>query len=99
LPHVTLNAELDLDHQNAINVSWSSPAGRTAGYTVYYVSEDGVKHVWGNPIGNGSGVFYGDPGRRYWFWAVALTDLGWTDAGGSAVVRLPGLHPKLPVEV
>ena len=99
LPHVTLNAELDLDHQNAINVSWSSPAGGAAGYTVYYVAGDGVKRVWGNPTGNGSGVFYGDPGRRYWFWAVAHTDLGWADAGGSPVVQLPSLHPKLPVEV
>jgi hypothetical protein len=99
LPSVTLTAELDFDHQNAINVSWASPAGASANYTIYYVAEDGVKRAWGSPVGNGSGIFYADPGRRYWFWAVATTDLGWSDAGGSPVVRLPSLHPKLPVEV
>lgn len=92
LPQVTLNAELDLDHPGAIDVSWSSPAGRSASFTIYCVDDDGVKQVWIRPNGNGAAIFNAKPGPRYWFWAVATTDLGWTGAGGSAVVTIPRTH-------
>jgi len=37
-------------------------------------------------------VFPGKPAKTYWFWASVTTDLGWTDANGSQVVRLAGVN-------
>jgi hypothetical protein len=36
----------------------------------------------------------GEPGRTYWFWVTARTNLGWTDANSSPSITLPGFEPK-----
>jgi len=90
LPSVTLSAASQLDNPTAIDVSWSSPG--SVSFVVYVVTEDGARRTWTNTHGNGSATFHGKPGQRYWFWASATSDLGWTDAGGSAVVQVAHLN-------
>ncbi|HEV2141086.1 MAG TPA: peptidoglycan DD-metalloendopeptidase family protein [Candidatus Dormibacteraeota bacterium] len=87
MPSVTLAANLQPDDPTAINVSWSSPGDMR--FAIYVVTQDGVRRTWTSMQGNGAATFHGKPGQSYWFWANATSNLGWTDAGGSAVVRLP----------
>jgi hypothetical protein len=61
-------------------------------FTVYIVDGSGSRRVWTTTSGNASATFTGKPGQSYWFWANATSDLGWSDAGGSDVVRVPHLN-------
>jgi murein DD-endopeptidase MepM/ murein hydrolase activator NlpD len=87
MPSVTMAASSQLDNPATINVAWSSPGDMR--FTIYYVTQDGVRRAWTTTQGNGSATFQGKPGLSYWFWASATSDLGWSDAGGSAVVQVP----------
>ena len=88
LPRVTIAASAQLDHPAAIDVAWSSP-GAGAYLKVYVVTADGTMRYWTGSAGTGHATFYGGPSQTYWFWATVTTSLGWTDAGGSLVVRTP----------
>ncbi len=90
MPNVTVTAAVELDNPLAIDVAWSSPGSVTI--RVYIVTQDGTRHGWTNTRGNGSATFYGKPGQAYWIWATATSDLGWTNGGGSPVVRVPALN-------
>ena len=87
MPSVTLGASSPADNPTTISVSWSSPGDMA--FTIYYITQDGVSRRWTSGQGNASATFQGRPGQRYWFWAVARSDLGWVDAAGSAVIQLP----------
>jgi murein DD-endopeptidase MepM/ murein hydrolase activator NlpD len=89
-PSVNVTATATRDNPSTINVRWSSPA--TARITVYYVTQDGVRHSWHSSQGNSSATFHGKTGQTYWFWATATSWLGWTDGGGSDVVVVPHLN-------
>jgi murein DD-endopeptidase MepM/ murein hydrolase activator NlpD len=90
LPSVTLSASSEVDSPATIDVSWSSP-GNVA-FTVYYVTQSGLRQAWTSSRGNGSATFHGKAGQRYWFWASATSDLGWSDAAGSPVIQVPHLN-------
>ncbi|OLB82881.1 MAG: M23 family metallopeptidase [Chloroflexi bacterium] len=90
MPSVTLGATSELDNPNAIDVSWASPGNMA--FTVYVVTQDSVRRVLTTTQGNGSLTFHGKPGQRYWFWANATSNLGWTDAAGSQVVHVASLN-------
>jgi murein DD-endopeptidase MepM/ murein hydrolase activator NlpD len=87
MPKVAVSAVASLRDPTAINVSWSSP-GVGKVFAVYVVGPDGVLRNWQRSAPAGSAVYRGKPGKSYWFWASVTTDLGWTDANGSPVVRL-----------
>ena len=87
LPSVTVHAAPEADDPTLIDVAWSSPG--TMSFTVYVVSQDGRRDAWTTTRGSGSAPFRGKRGLTYWFWASATSDLGWSDAGGSEVVRVP----------
>jgi hypothetical protein len=89
LPHVSVSAVPDPSDATAINVSWSSP-GDLDVFHVYAVTPDGTMQPWLGPTGGRSGVFHGRANFTYWFWVTVTTNLGWTDANGSAMVRLTG---------
>jgi murein DD-endopeptidase MepM/ murein hydrolase activator NlpD len=89
-PRVTLTATSSRDNPTTIHVRWSSPA--TVRFTVYYVTQDGVRHSWHSSQGNSSATFRGRSGQTYWFWATARSWLGWTDGGGSDVISVPHLN-------
>lgn len=89
MPNVTLSAQTQADNPFAIDVNWSSPG--TMDFTIYYVDADGIERQWGTSHGNGAATLYAKPGQSYWFWATATSDLGWTDGGGSPVIKLPHL--------
>ena len=88
MPAVTIGAAREQDNRNAIDVSWSTPGDGTR-WTIYYVTEDGIRHQWVTPSGGGSAVLWGKTGQRYWLWGEVTTDLGWTAGGGSPVVEIP----------
>lgn len=88
LPDVSIAATSELDNPNAIDVTWSSP-GAGAYIKVYLVTQDGAMRLWSGAAGGGQARFVGGPSQSYWFWATVTTTLGWTDAGGSPVVRTP----------
>jgi hypothetical protein len=88
---VTVNAAVNPDDPTAIDVSWSSP-GNGNTYNLYAGYPNGTMKLWSANRGAGSSVFHGHPGEGYWFWASVKTGLGWTDAGGSPVVKLPSLN-------
>jgi murein DD-endopeptidase MepM/ murein hydrolase activator NlpD len=90
MPRVTLTATSTHDDPATIHVRWSSPA--TAQFTVYYVTQDGVRHSWHTSQGNSSATFHGKVGQTYWFWATATSWLGWADGGGSDVMVVPHLN-------
>jgi len=90
MPSVTLGAYSELDNPMAIAITWASPGSMS--FTVYVVTQDSVRRVLTTTRGNGSVTFQGKPGQRYWFWANATSDLGWTDAAGSPVVQVPHLN-------
>lgn len=90
MPSVTLGASVELDNPTAIDVSWSSPGNMS--FTVYVVTQDATRRVLSTTQGNASLAFHGKVGQRYWFWANATSDLGWTDAAGSPVVQVPHLN-------
>ena len=73
-----------------VSVLWTTPA--TAKFTVYYVTQDGVRHSWHASSGNSSATFSGKVGQTYWFWATATSWLGWTDGGGSDVIIVPHVN-------
>ncbi|HET9780493.1 MAG TPA: M23 family metallopeptidase [Candidatus Dormibacteraeota bacterium] len=87
MPSVTLSAQTEVDNPYAIDVNWSSPG--TMNFTIFYVDAHGVERQWGTSRGNGAATLYAKPGQSFWFWASATSDLGWTDGGGSAVIKLP----------
>ncbi|HSS61589.1 MAG TPA: M23 family metallopeptidase [Candidatus Limnocylindrales bacterium] len=89
MPSVTLGATSRLESPSTIDVTWQSPGSMS--FAVFVVTQDGTRRAWTSTQGNGSATFTGKPGQAYWFWATATSDLGWTDAGGSAVVRVPHL--------
>jgi murein DD-endopeptidase MepM/ murein hydrolase activator NlpD len=89
MPNVTLTAVTQPDNPDSIAVSWSSPGNVL--FTIYVVTPHGAKRAWLSGQENGSATFAGKPGERYWFWATATSDLGWTDGGGSAVINVPHL--------
>ena len=91
LPSVTIGATSRDDDPTLIDVSWRTPGN--ANFTVYVINQEGGRDVWTTKRGNGSATFHGRRGQTYWFWASATSDLGWTDAGGSEVVRVPRLSP------
>jgi murein DD-endopeptidase MepM/ murein hydrolase activator NlpD len=91
MPSVTMNAAVNQDDPTAIDVSWSSP-GNGNSYNVYVGYPSGAMRLWSGNAGAGSAVFHGRAGEGYWFWASVTTGLGWTDAGGSPVVKLPSLN-------
>jgi murein DD-endopeptidase MepM/ murein hydrolase activator NlpD len=101
MPHVTVTTELRSDDPTAIDVSWSSPGAGT-NFNVFYTTTDGVIRSWTDGAvkgwtdsrGNGAATFHGKYGRSYWFWASVRTDLGWTDGGGSSVVKIPPRDPR-----
>jgi murein DD-endopeptidase MepM/ murein hydrolase activator NlpD len=88
LPKVTLTAAADPTDPFAIDVAWSSP-GSGDTFEVYVITQDGGMVRWTSSSGQGSAVFHGQPDQGYLFWATVRTELGWTDANGSAVVKLP----------
>jgi murein DD-endopeptidase MepM/ murein hydrolase activator NlpD len=88
MPSVTVNASAQADDPTAIYVSWSSPGIGNA-YNVYVVYQDGSMRLWKGNSDAGSGVFQGKSGHSYWFWSSVTTSLGWSDASGSPVVRVP----------
>jgi hypothetical protein len=90
LPSVTVSAQLDSKNVNSIAVSWASP-GDGNSYRIYVVTQDGQMKPWLTGVGAGSAVFPGRPNQTYWFWVSVMTDLGWTDAGGSGSVQTPTL--------
>lgn len=90
MPTVNLSATPLGSDPATINVRWSSPA--TARFTVYWVSDTGVRNSWHSSQGAGSATFHGTPGHSYWFWAAATSWLGWTGGGGSDVVQVPSLN-------
>jgi hypothetical protein len=79
------------DDPAAITVSWSSP-GAGDRFNTYVVFADGSMKPWILNSGAGAAVFHGKAGQRYWFWTAVTTNLGWTDAGGSPVIAVPGLN-------
>jgi hypothetical protein len=89
-PSVNLTATASVDDPSTIHVVWTSPA--TAKFTVYYVTQDGVRHSWHASSGQSSATFKGKAGQSYWFWATATSWLGWTGGGGSDVVTVPHLN-------
>jgi len=91
LPSVTISAATQVADPYAIDVTWSSPGTMT--FTIYAVTMDGVEHAWIGRRGNGAATFHGRVGESYWFWATAVSGLGWTDAAGSPVVVLPHRSP------
>ena len=90
MPRVNLTATADPSDPATIHVRWSSPA--PSRFTVYWVSESGVRHSWHSSLGNNSATFHGTDGHTYWFWATATSGLGWTDGGGSDVIQVPSLN-------
>ena len=86
LPSVTMSATPETDDPTAIDVWWASPG--TMSFTVYVITQDGRRTAWRTTRGNGSATFHGKRGQTYWFWANATSDLGWSDAAGSDVVRV-----------
>jgi murein DD-endopeptidase MepM/ murein hydrolase activator NlpD len=90
MPRVTLTATQSAGDPSTINVRWSSPA--TAKFTVYWVSDSGAMRSWHSSQGNNSATFRGTRGHSYWFWAFATSWLGWTDGGGSDVIKVPSLN-------
>jgi murein DD-endopeptidase MepM/ murein hydrolase activator NlpD len=91
MPKVAVSAVASLRDPTAINVSWSSPGAGNV-FAVYVVGPDGVLRNWQRNAPAGSAVYRGKPGKSYWFWASVTTDLGWTDANGSPVVRLESIQ-------
>ena len=89
MPKVTLTATSTPDNPSTIHVAWTSPA--SSRFTIYMVTQDGVRHSWQNSQGNSSATFYGKPGQSYWFWAYATSSLGWIGGGGSEVMVVPHL--------
>jgi murein DD-endopeptidase MepM/ murein hydrolase activator NlpD len=95
LPKVTVNADPSPDDPTAINFSWGSPGDGNL-YKVYAGSGNGWMMLLNGSVGAGSSVFHGKAGQSYWFWVSVTTNLGWTDAGGSALVKLPrGNHGQV----
>jgi len=90
MPAVTVNATSSPDDPATINVSWWSPG--TMRFTVYLVTQDGVRKVWRSNQVSASATFRGKPGQAYWFWATATSALGWTGGGGSVPVQVPHLN-------
>ncbi|HYM66306.1 MAG TPA: M23 family metallopeptidase, partial [Patescibacteria group bacterium] len=88
LPKVNVTATQDENDPSAVDVGWSSPGSRSV-FTVAVVRQDGEMTAWIEGAGPGSAIFRGSPNQAYWFWVTVRTDLGWSDAGGSAVVKLP----------
>ncbi len=86
VPSITMSATAELDDPTLIDVWWASPG--TMSFTVYVITQDGRRVVWTTAHGNGSATFHGKRGQTYWFWANATSDLGWSDAAGSDVVRV-----------
>jgi murein DD-endopeptidase MepM/ murein hydrolase activator NlpD len=86
LPSVTVSATPQIDNPANILVEWRSPG--SASFTVYVVNQLGRRDVWTTTSGNASATFHGKPGHQYWFWVSATSDLGWSDAGGSEVVKV-----------
>jgi murein DD-endopeptidase MepM/ murein hydrolase activator NlpD len=89
LPKVAIKAAASLKDPRAIDVSWSSPGDGDI-FVVYAIGPDGVLKNWTGRTSAGSSVFHGLPGKTYWFWATVTTDLGWTDANSSRLVKLGG---------
>ncbi len=87
LPAVTITATPDPGDPTAIDVAWSSPGGGNV-FQVSVVTQDGSMKLWLGQVGAGSAVFRGRPDQYYWFWASVTTNLGWSDANGSAEVHL-----------
>ncbi len=90
MPSVTIAASSRLDSPTSIDVAWESPG--SVRFAIYAVTQDGVRRAWTTSRGNGSATYQGKPGQSYWFWASATSDLGWSDAGGSAVVQVAKLN-------
>ncbi len=95
LPHVSVSAVMDASDPTAIDVSWSS-SGSGNVFRVQVVEQDGTEKDWIGAGGAGSAVFHGRRGQPYWFWVSVTTDLGWTDANSSEVIKLP--RPNLQLE-
>ena len=91
LPSVTLTATYRDDDPTLIDVSWHSPVA--ANFWIYAVAPDSTRALWKSLRGDGSSTFRVRRGQTLWFWATATSDLGWTEAGGSDVVRVPKLSP------
>ena len=91
MPHVSVNATADPADPTAITVSWSSPGAGDV-FNVNYVLQDGSMKPLTGAVRAGSLVFHGKPSQSYWFWVTVRTNLGWTDAGGSLTVSVPGLN-------
>ena len=90
MPKVTITAEPDPSDETAIDVGWSSP-GDGVRFSVQVVRGDGTVANLASGSG-GAATFHGAPDQSYWFWATVTTALGWSDAGASPVVRLPGVN-------
>jgi murein DD-endopeptidase MepM/ murein hydrolase activator NlpD len=88
MPHVTVSAVLQVDNPKVIDVAWSSP-GTGTHFTVFAVTQDGVRRSWSDTWGDGHATYVGKPGETVWFWSTVTTDLGWWDGAGSAVVQVP----------
>jgi murein DD-endopeptidase MepM/ murein hydrolase activator NlpD len=87
LPSITLTATSEAANPAEIDVAWGSPG--TNSFTVYVVDEFGKRDVWLTSRNNSRATFHGKIGHQYWFWVNATSDLGWSDAAGSEVVRVP----------
>jgi murein DD-endopeptidase MepM/ murein hydrolase activator NlpD len=88
MPKVSVTAVRDPGDPTAIDVAWSSPGDGNV-FTVNAVQQDGRTKLFIDRVGAGHEVFHGKPGQTYWFWASVTTDLGWKDASGSELVRIP----------
>jgi murein DD-endopeptidase MepM/ murein hydrolase activator NlpD len=87
MPHVSVGAALDGSDRTGIDVSWSSPGAGDV-FRVQVVGQDGSERSWIDSTGPGSAIFHGRPDQQYWFWVSVTTNLGWTDANSSPVIKL-----------
>ena len=90
MPSVNLTATLDQSDPSSIHVRWSGAA--SAKFTVYWISDSGVRHSWHSSQGGSSATFAGTAGHTYWFWASATSPLGWTGGGGSDLIEVASLN-------
>ena len=93
LPQVSVAVTRDPHDATVIGVSWHSPGAGNA-YQVQVATQDGLMHDWLTSNVAGTAWFVGEPGRTYWFWVTATTNLGWSDSNSSPSITLPGVLPK-----
>jgi murein DD-endopeptidase MepM/ murein hydrolase activator NlpD len=91
MPAVSVSATPDASDPKAVDVTWSSPGGGNT-FQVYVVLQDGSMKPWFSNVGSRTEVFHGRSDQSYWFWVSVTTDLGWSDAAGSAPIHTPAVN-------